>query len=258
MTPGLGGSLFVRNAIKYDYCVVEAIESLMPFCEEVVVLDCRSEDETLDLLLSCAERHPRLRVIEGAEWEVADNFHRLAVLAAKAKDHLRTPWHFMLQADEVVHEDSYEPIRRAVEADGWGRSTFRIRRMNLYGDMNHMVSYVSTKKPCSDDPVRLGRREIPVVGDAESLEEFQGSSALVRKATIFHYGFVRRGAALIDKCMDMQTWFHGPGSTVDERVVSMKNRGVGFIPSEIMEDSQLVRVPIPHPKAAAAWVEARR
>ena len=46
----LGGSLFVRNAIQYDYCVEEAIESLAACCDEVFVLDCQSDDGTTEKL----------------------------------------------------------------------------------------------------------------------------------------------------------------------------------------------------------------
>ena len=48
----VSGFTFVRNAIKYDYPIVEAVESILPLCDEVVVAVGRSEDDTLDLVRS--------------------------------------------------------------------------------------------------------------------------------------------------------------------------------------------------------------
>lgn len=253
----LGGSLFVRDAIRLDYCIEAAIESLVPVCDDVVVMDCQSTDGTLDLLRTMAARHSNVRVIENSPWEVACGYVRLAILANNAREFLKTRWHFMLQADEVLHESSYPVIREAVMNDGWGLPTFKVRRLNLWRDPDHHVSFSSTLKPCSDEPTRLGQIDVPAVGDAESLIDYQGSHRdLLHRITIFHYGFVRHG--LIEKVIDMQSWFHGPGSTPDARVVKMRDEGTGFIPQAIIPDSELVPIPLPHPEAARAWVEAHR
>jgi hypothetical protein len=42
----VSGFTFIRNAIKYDYPIVEAIQSILPLCDEVVVAVGNSEDET--------------------------------------------------------------------------------------------------------------------------------------------------------------------------------------------------------------------
>ena len=41
------GFSFVRNAIKFDYPVFEAITSILPLCDEFVVAVGKSEDDTL-------------------------------------------------------------------------------------------------------------------------------------------------------------------------------------------------------------------
>ena len=47
----VSGFTFIRNAIQYDYPIVEAIQSILPICDEVVVAVGNSEDNTLDLVL---------------------------------------------------------------------------------------------------------------------------------------------------------------------------------------------------------------
>lgn len=48
----VSGFTFVKNAILYDYPIVEAISSILPLCDEVVVAVGKSDDNTLDLIRS--------------------------------------------------------------------------------------------------------------------------------------------------------------------------------------------------------------
>lgn len=255
----LGGSLFVHDAIRLDYCVEAAIESLVPLCDRVVAMDCQSTDGTLDLLHAIADRHPNVQVVPNSPWEVADHYIRLAMLANAAREQLKTRWHFMIQADEVLHECSYGAIREMVAADGHGKLAFRVRRFNLWGTPDHYVRLDSLHKPCSDEPTRLGRQDVPAIGDGESLIENRGAAReLIEHVTLFHYGFVRHGHVLIDKVIEMESWFHGPHGTPDARVVAMREAGTGFAPAEIIPEQDLLPIPIAHPKAAEAWLASHR
>ena len=46
----IAGFTFIRNAIKNDYSIVEAITSILPICDEFVVAVGQSEDHTLGLI----------------------------------------------------------------------------------------------------------------------------------------------------------------------------------------------------------------
>ena len=46
----VSGFTFIRNAVDYDYPIVEAIESILPLCDEVVVAVGQSDDATLALI----------------------------------------------------------------------------------------------------------------------------------------------------------------------------------------------------------------
>jgi glycosyltransferase involved in cell wall biosynthesis len=255
MSTGLGGSLFVRDAVRLDYCVEAAIESLVPVCDDVVVLDCHSTDDTLALLRTIETRHSNVRVFPNVPWEQAGNYERLMILANAARELVRARWHFMIQADEVLHESSYTALRALVAADGWGQQAFRVRRLNLYGDLDHHISLGSRLKPCSDEPTRIGLQGVPAGGDAESIVEPHGPDRrMVDRVTLFHYGFVRSGQALITKAIEMQSWFWGPHSVPDQRVVHMQQAGTGFRPYDIIPPQELSPLPMPHPAAAAGWL----
>jgi glycosyltransferase involved in cell wall biosynthesis len=258
MSTGLGGSLFVRDAMRLDYCVEAAIESLVPVCDDVVVLDCHSTDGTLDLLRMIEARHNNVRVFPNVPWEQAADYQRLMILANAARELVRARWHFMIQADEVLHESSYPALRALVAADGWGRETFRVRRLNLYGDLAHHVGLGSRLKPCSDEPTRIGLQGVPAGGDAESIVEPLGPDRrMVDRVTLFHYGFVRSGQALITKAIEMQSWFWGAHSVPDHRVVQMERDGTGFRPYDIIPLGELSPLPMPHPQAAVGWLAGR-
>jgi glycosyltransferase involved in cell wall biosynthesis len=254
--PSLGGSVFVRNAIKYDYCILESIQSIVPLCEELVVLDCQSDDGTTQLLRDFCANTP-IRLIENVTWECADNYERLKILANRAISELSTDWHFMIQADEVLHESSIEPIRKAI-TEARQENTFMVRRINLWGDMDHHIRYdlPTPRKPVSDQVIRIGRRGTLSTGDAESLQCTLCNTNYVNQITLFHYGFVRKNEC--DKVIDMQSWFHGKGAQPDERVVAMKRKDGVFRPEVFFNKDELAPLMMSHPSVAKIWVEERR
>ena len=58
----VGGFSFVRNAIVYDYPIVEAITSILPLVDEFVVAVGKSDDETLALIQGIDS--DKLRIVE--------------------------------------------------------------------------------------------------------------------------------------------------------------------------------------------------
>lgn len=251
MAKTLGGSLFVRNAIKFGYCVIEALESLHAVCDEISVLECGSDDGTQDLIRRWVAKNSGTKAIKveyDHPWVVADNYTRLAVLANVARAKLSTDWHFMLQADEVIHESSFETIRHLVNLDSVG--AYFCRRLNLYRSPDTCIRFDLTRKgkPCSDVVVRLARTSCPVLGDAESLGgPPETNPDHIDRVVIFHYGYVREGSKHIDKAIDMQSWFHGPGATPDQRIVRMKEAGGYFDAGVFFDAEDVMPIPIPHP-----------
>ena len=109
----ISGFTFVRNAIKYDYPVVESITSILPVVDEFVVNVGNSEDNTLRLIKSIAS--PKIKIIHSV-WDdtLREGGKVLAVETDKAFAQIAadSDWAFYLQADEVVHEKYHETILR--------------------------------------------------------------------------------------------------------------------------------------------------
>lgn len=247
----LSGSLFVRNAIQYDYCVLESIQSLLGVCDEVVVLECSSDDDTLKLLRSI--RSPKLRLLSDAHWECALDCARLSRLANLAKSFCSHPMHFMLQADEVIHEKSYDRIRYWCKL-GNGH-TVSVRRWNFYGDpFRHVkIDIPLSEKPCDDHPTRLGLSTIDALGDGESIEKI--NDVLDDEIIICHYGFVRDRIKLVRRTVATLEWFHYPPQP-DQRFSAMLADGE-YRYRDIMRDDQLTNYTGTHPKVIMPWLEER-
>ncbi len=58
----VSGFSFIKDAIKYDYPAVEAIRSILPLCDEVVVAVGKSSDQTLQLIQSIDPN--KIRIVE--------------------------------------------------------------------------------------------------------------------------------------------------------------------------------------------------
>jgi len=50
------GFTFIRNAVKFDFPIVEAITSILPICDEFVVAIGQSNDATLQLIQEIAPK----------------------------------------------------------------------------------------------------------------------------------------------------------------------------------------------------------
>jgi len=104
------GFSFVRNAVKFSYPVVEAIQSVLPMCDTFIMSIGNSGDGTMDLIRSIDS--DKIRIIESV-WDdrKRKNGEVLAEETNKVFDQIpdEYDWAFYIQADEVMHE-KYQPV----------------------------------------------------------------------------------------------------------------------------------------------------
>ncbi|TLY36235.1 MAG: glycosyltransferase, partial [Nitrospirae bacterium] len=111
----VSGFTFCRNAVRYDYPLVESIRSILPIVDEFIVNVGRCDDGTLELVRSIGD--PKIRMIESV-WD--ETLRKDGLIYSQqtniALAQCTGDWAFYLQADEVVHEDDLPAIRAAMHA----------------------------------------------------------------------------------------------------------------------------------------------
>lgn len=205
----VAGFTFIRNAVKNDYSIVEAITSILPICDEFVVAVGKSEDETLQLIESIDS--PKIKIIEtiwdDTQREGGKTFalETDKALAAVSKD---VDWAFYIQGDECVHERDLPIIREEMERN--------LRDLRVEGLLFHYLHFYG-----SYDYVAISRRwyrrEIRVVRPhigVHSYRDAQGFRLSGRKlnvklipATINHYGWVKPPMGINNKVRNFNQFY---------------------------------------------------
>lgn len=210
MAKRLGGSTFAWNAIKQDYCLIETLECLYALCDEVSIA-FGGDDGTVQLVQDwIGRRFWGNKVISAIyisqeEWDAQKGREKLSYFSNLAIAMLSTDWNFYLQADEILHEDSFPYVRAAIEdpqADG-----YLIRRLNLWKDPYHMLNVPQERKPVSTEVIRLAKTKFRCFDDAESLgvSGMVGILGDIDNMQIYHMGFVRDKVKHLEKIRHMQT-----------------------------------------------------
>lgn len=207
----VSGFTIVRNAVEYDYPVVESIRSILPVCDEVVVAVGQGDDGTLALVQAI---DPKVRVISTL-WDdsLREGGRVLAVETDKAFKAIAqdSDWAFYIQADEVVHEDDLSPIRDSME-----RNLNDHRAQGLLFDYVHFYGSYDL----IGDPYRWYAREVRIVRndptirswrDAQGFRTADGNKLKVKPSggRIFHYGWVKEPQVMQRKQRSFHRLWHG-------------------------------------------------
>lgn len=245
----LGGTLFIRNGITYDYCFVEAINCLKDFCDEVIIVDAGSDDGTEQIVEKMGDSKTKIILLDKEEWDGQHGREKLAYFTNKAIEHLTTEWNFNLQGDEIVHEKSYDTIHKAINS-GLAEA-YMCSRINLWQSPYLQLNVPQERKPCSSQIIRLAKSEYRSWGDGESLDA-QCIYHFVNDIQIWHYGFVRSRKVMVNKIVNMQR-------NVFEIDVDPKLKNMEIFDPEAWFDKKTDLRPIdcPHPKIMTEWIKTR-
>lgn len=248
--PTLGGAVCIRNGEELDFCWKEAVESLLPVCDEVVICDGESTDGTQEEARAWAANNPKIKICVWP-WPDPKGYIRFWVdWLNHARQHLTTDWHFQLDADEVLHERSHAEVREFIKTPN--RSAI-VTRYNFWVDHRHLIpngyccgKYVTRIAPTnlwmSSDGQSAGGEQVASMGVSTGIE-------------IFHYGFIRKNDEFLKKERLLQMYFF---NTFDQRLANSEKRGLQWATQPD------VQFPVPlddyhgtHPKCAHQWLKDR-
>ena len=211
----VSGFTFCRNAVRYDYPVVESIQSILPIVDEFIVNVGRCEDGTLELIRSIGD--PKIRIVESV-WD--DTLQKDGLIYSQqtniALAQCTGDWAFYLQADEVIHEDD---LPRVVDAMRTYHRTPEVRGL-IFRYLHFLGDYWSTNPWFYHKAVRIIRNngEVESCGDAVGFH-FKATGQYLQSgprewlalsgARVFHYGWVKEPKTMLAKKQEMTTVYHG-------------------------------------------------
>ncbi len=204
------GFTFIRNAIKFDYPIVEAITSILPICDEFVVALGNSDDDTRTLIESI--NSTKIKIID-TTWDdtLREGGRVLAVETDKAFDAISTDtdWCFYIQGDECLHEKYLPIIKNAMQENLNDKNVegLLFNYSHFYGSYD----YIGTSK-------RWYRKEIRVIRNIKNIRSYkdaQGFRIDGRKlnvkqidASVYHYGWVKHPSKQQDKQKNFNKLWH--------------------------------------------------
>jgi hypothetical protein len=180
---------------------VEAIQSILPVVDEMIVLVGKSDDNTLECIKSIGS--PKLKIHESV-WDPAINKGGtvLAVETDKALELVSkdSDWAFYIQGDEVIHEKYHATIRAAAEKykDDKKVEGLLFNYLHFYGTYD----YVGDSRRWYHKEVRIIRPHsiIRSFRDAQGFRK-HGKRIDVKQidATVYHYGWVKSPKKMLEK-----------------------------------------------------------
>lgn len=192
------GFSFIRNAVMYDYPVVESIRSILPLCDEVVVAVGNSDDETMQLV---RQIDPRVRIIETV-WNdalkeggkvLADETNKAFHAIDDSYD-----WCFYIQGDEAMHEQYITVVKAAMEkyANDPRIDGLLFKYLHFYGSYD----YTGNSSNWYRNEIRVikNNKNIYSYRDAQGFRKNNDEKLNVKPvdAYIYHYGWVREPKAM--------------------------------------------------------------
>ena len=207
----VSGFSFIKNAVKFDYPVAEAIKSILPICDEVVVAVGNSDDETLQLIKNI---DPKIRIIETI-WneELKEGGRVLAdetdkAFAAVAPD---ADWCFYIQGDEVIHEKYLDAVYNAMKKykDDKKVDGLLFNYKHFYGSFDYVAN--SSKWYRNEIRVIKNEKKIYSYRDAQGFRKGENMKLNVKPvdAFIYHYGWVREPLAMQRKTNNFGRYWAG-------------------------------------------------
>ena len=206
----VSGFSFIRNAIKYDYPIEEAIRSILPVCDDFYIAVGKSDDNTLNII----ERiDPKIIIIE-TEWDetLRVGGKVLAEETDKAFNSIpiNTDWCFYIQGDEIVHEKYLDTIKDAMET--WKEDDNVDGLLFNYLHFFGSYDYIATAPNWYRKEIRIIRNKKSFYSykDAQGFRKDKNKKLSVKSidAWIYHYGWVKHPKTQINKHKNFQKQYY--------------------------------------------------
>lgn len=251
----VSGCTFIRNAVQYDFPIVEAVTSVLPIVDEFIVNVGRSDDATLERVRSIGSR--KIQIVE-TEWDenVRADGKIFGMQQDVALSYCSGDWALLVQGDEVVHEEDYAEIRNAMERYRTQPDVLGLvfRMVHFKGDYWSIDPWMYRKA------TRIVRNHCGVRSTTDCCDFLpKGKSQMLKsgphgrliKARMFHYGWVKDSNVLQRK-LEYQISRH-EGERTSVRDISLKAALCSEYPTyDVLKDYRGT-----HPQVMTSRIESK-
>ena len=206
----IAGFTIIKNAVVNDFPIVEAIKSILPIVDEMIVLIGDSTDATIALIESIGD--PKIK-IHHSVWD--KNLRKggvvLAVETDKAFQYIDASfdWAFYIQGDEVVHE-KYNPV--IIDACHKYKTDDAVQGLLFkYKHFFGTYDYVGDSRKWYAHEVRIIRnnKKITAYRDAQGFRIGKTKLPVATiNASIYHYGWVKSPEQMRKKQKESSVFWH--------------------------------------------------
>ncbi len=205
----ISGFTIIRNAVKNDYPIVEAITSILPVVDEMIVLVGDCTDGTEELIRSIAS--PKIKIhhsvwntqLQAGGVVLAEETNKAFALIDPA-----STWAFYIQADEVIHEKYHAAIIEGCKKykDDNRVQGLLFKYLHFYGT----YQYVGDSRRWYSHEVRIIRNDkcISAYRDAQGFRVGEKRLDVAKiDAWVYHYGWVKSQEKMITKMKDVSNYW---------------------------------------------------
>lgn len=212
------GVTIIRNAVLNDFPVVEAIRSILPVVDEMIVSIDKGDDDTDGLIRSI--QSDKLKIVYST-WDMS--LRKGGVVYALETDKVMrqvsadTDWIFYIQADEVIHEKYHSVIRSTAEkycheprVDG-----LLFQYLHFYGTYD----YVGDSRKWYKSEVRIVKNDKTITSyrDAQGFRRGDKKLNVVPvDAEVYHYGWVKSPEQMKRKMDNTLVFYSDDDAVVNE------------------------------------------
>lgn len=206
----IAGFTIIKNAVTNDFPIVEAIGSILPVVDEMIVLIGDSTDSTIALIEAIGD--PKIK-IHHSVWN--KNLRKGGAVLAEETDKAfaligdEYTWAFYIQGDEVVHEKYYPAIRTACEnyANDTEVQGLLFKYKHFYGTYD----YVGDSRKWYAHEIRIIRnnKAISAYRDAQGFRIGKTKLPVACiDASIYHYGWVKSPTQMRKKIKESSIYWN--------------------------------------------------
>jgi len=194
----ISGFTTVRNAVKFNYPVVESISSILPICDEFIVNVGDSEDNTLELIRLM--REPKIKIIQN-KWDFSERELVLSKQTNIALSECKGDWAFYLQGDEVVHENDLPKLKGLMlkYQNDDNVDALRFKWLHFYGSFyRYRIDSGWFQK---SDRIIKNNGQVQSYGDAYAFERKDKKPLRIKKTGcfIYHYGWINSAQVMTQR-----------------------------------------------------------